>query len=459
MVINLLKIAVFVIIIALFSIGLILFIRKAKNETRKVTIQRLKEIKWFRASVIILALIITVCYVAVTYWGLSQTAGAIITLNYSEASLGQNANGTRFNMSEIVSKEVFERAIKKGGLEGVTANDLKKCFSVSPLYEGNAYSKDGYHISTEFEVFYKATNKTSNLDSNTMVYLLCNSYRDFYFDKYVNDFKLRVDNFESDIESLDYFDIVNYLQTESNSILNYLYGLQKKNSAFVSSKGSTFSSVASKVFNFNKTQIADNLRSFVLQNGLSKDKNKYEERLIYTNKQLSFEFDKQNASYKITNEAVTYYDKQMATIVLVPTWDNDGKYYMGRTKIGIDQLSVQSVAFSKAAASVEKEMKQNELVLENLKNSSGNTAENRAIADTVIKTIQDNITRFADEARQIGQEYYDNQMNQCVSANVYNNGITSYAKEIIFVFILAFIASAVFYIGRKYSYKINGGEE
>ena len=104
-------------------------------------------------------------------------------------------------------------------------------------------------------------------------------------------------------------------------------------------------------------------------------------------------------------------------------------------------------------------MKQNELVLENLKNSSGNTSENRAIADTVIKTIQDNITRFADEARQIGQEYYDNQMNQCVSANVYNNGITSYAKEIIFVFILAFIASAVFYIGRKYSYKINGGEE
>lgn len=459
MIINLLKIAVFVVIVALFAVGLIMFIRKAKNETRKITIKRLKEIKWFRASVIIIALIITFCYVGVTYWGLTQTAGAIITLNYSEASLGQNANGTRFNMSEILSKDVFERAIKKGGLEGVSASDLRRCFTVAPLYEGNAYSKDGYHISTEFVVDYKATGKTRHLDSNTVVYLLCNSYRDFYFDKYVNDFKINTDNFEKDIEAIDYFDIVDYLQTESNSILNYLYGLQKKNSSFVSSKGSTFSSVASKVYEMKTTQIGKNLYGFVLQNGLSKDSSKFEERLSYTNKQLSFDLDKQSSSYKITNEAVSSYDKQMATIVLVPTWDNSGQYYMGRTKIGIDELSVQAISFSKAAADVEKHIKNNELMYDNLKNNSGNTAANRANADAVIETIQTNIKKFADEARQIGQEYYDNQMNQCISATVYNNSITSNWKEIILVFAAALVASATFYIGRKYSYEIKEGEQ
>ena len=49
------------------------------------------------------------------------------------------------------------------------------------------------------------------------------------------------------------------------------------------------------------------------------------------------------------------YSEEMTRVVLVPTWDEGGKYYMGRTKVGIDELSVMATTFSNNVASNEKE--------------------------------------------------------------------------------------------------------
>ena len=50
------------------------------------------------------------------------------------------------------------------------------------------------------------------------------------------------------------------------------------------------------------------------------------------------------------------YSEEMTRVVLVPTWDQSGKYYMGRTKVGIDELSVKAKEFSEQVASSEKEI-------------------------------------------------------------------------------------------------------
>ena len=50
------------------------------------------------------------------------------------------------------------------------------------------------------------------------------------------------------------------------------------------------------------------------------------------------------------------YSEEMTRVVLVPTWDQAGKYYMGRTKVGIDELSVMATNFSDYVATNEKEI-------------------------------------------------------------------------------------------------------
>lgn len=229
-------------VILLFSaIGIF---KKSRNQTKSQTKAQFKKIRIFRFAALIFALVCCFVFTLGSYFDTEKQASAVISLNYSEASLGQNANGTRYNMSEIICDEVIERMAEKGGIDDISVSDLKSCFAVSPLTQGNSYSEDSYHISTEFEVVYNANKKTQKYDSETLVQLLCNSYRDYYFDKYVNDFQIQLETLADETKNLDYIDAADLLGKKANKILNYLYGLQQKNSSFISDSGATFASVA-----------------------------------------------------------------------------------------------------------------------------------------------------------------------------------------------------------------------
>lgn len=437
---EILKAIVILAVAAIFAAGILGFYKKIRNLTKSKTKAELKKLRIFRLGAFVFAIVICFAYALASYFDTSKQASAVIGLNYAEASLGQNSNGTRYNMSEIICDDVLERVIKKGGYEGFTADDLKSCLSVAPLTQGNSYSKENYHISTEFLVSYQANRKTQKYDSETLVQLLCNSYRDYYFDKYVSDFQIQLDDLAEETKSLDYIDAVSLLSNKANKILNYLYGLREKNSSFISSTGATFASVAAKADTLSSAQINGSLYSYILQNGVSSDPARLISRFNFINSQSGFEKQKFEQSYSITNNAIAKYDKDMARIVLVPTWDNDGQYYMGRTKIGIDTLSVQSVSYSNNIASVEKGIKDNNLKLEKFGAATGNTPESREYVSRLVSSAGQSIEKLAEEARLIGQEYYSNQMNQCISATVYPATVFSRAKVLAVVFLAAYAA-------------------
>ena len=440
MISQILKAAVAAAVAVTLVLGVIKFWKKIKNQTKSKTKADFKKLKPFRVSAFVFAVIICFVFSLASYFDTSKQATAVIGLNYAEASLGQNANGTRYNMSDIICDNVIERMIKKGGYDDLSVSDVKSCLSVTPTIQGNSYSKDGYHISTEFSVYYQANKKTQKYDSQTLVQLLCNSYRDYYFDKYVNDFQIQLDDLEEETKNLDYIDAADLLTKRANKILNYLYGLQKKSSSFISSNGSTFASMAAKVDTLNSVQSYNSLYSFILQQGISSDTDRLLKRFNFVNTQSGFDKQKKDQSYAITKKAITKYDKDMARIVLVPTWDSEGQYYMGRTKIGIDTLSVQAVDYSNDIADIEKSIKDNNLKLEKFKNAKGNTAQNRGYVAELMRSTEQSLEKLADEARLLGQEYYSNQMNQCISAKVYSGSVFSNMKTLILVFAAAYIS-------------------
>ena len=110
---------------------------------------------------------------------------------------------------------------------------------------------------------------------------------------------------------------------------------------FTASNGETFYSLAAKCENVGQVQIQDNLKAYILDQGISKDATGYIGRLEYDNTRMDYEQQKALAGFNVRTDAIQLYAEEMTRIVLVPTWDTEGEYYMGRTKVGIDQLPLR----------------------------------------------------------------------------------------------------------------------
>ncbi len=435
-------------VLFLISVAVIYF--RAKNVNMAEFKQIFKTAEYLSAWVILLCFVFTLVFGVFNHLNLKKSVHAIISLNYSEASQAQNSNGTRYNMAEIINDEVVERAIRKGALKDVTVKQLKNCLVVYPCVQGGVDDESQYHISTEFAVEYHASKYTDHLDSENVIKLITAAYKEYYIEKYTDNFML--DPEEPDFTDMEYMDIVMYLDKEAQAILNYLYGMAEKNPSYVTENGSTFNSIAGKIYQFKETQINQNLKSLILQNGIARDKNVYIDRLLHHNKNVDFDRRKNDISFRLCNQAVDMYSEEMTRIVLVPTWDSSGKYYMGRTKVGVDELSVMATNFSDYMASNEKEIMDNNLIINKI--SGGKPGE--AIfssADSLIASIYKSIKSFEKEAIGAGREYYSHRMNQCIGVRIYGISLMSELKTLVLFGAFLYITVMLYGISKKFPKK------
>lgn len=429
-------------------VGLVIIYFRSKNVTRSEFIKIFKSTKFIQSSVVIFVCVLTGVFAILNHLNLRKSANAIIALNYSEASQAQNSNSTRYNMAEIISDEVLKRAIEKGALPDVSVKDLKKCVSVYPHVEGDVKDKSEYHISTEFVVEYHASKKTQHLDTENVIKLLAGAYKDYYIDTYTD--KFNPDNIEDkpDFENAEYMDIVSYFDVKAASILNYLYGMAEKSPSFVTKNNTTFHSIASEVSQFKNSIIDQDLRSLILQQGVVRDKTGYIDRLSYQNTNTDFERRKNKISFDVSNRAIAMYSPEMTRVVLVPTWDGAGKYYMGRTKVGIDELSVKATAYSDAVAANEKSIGDNNLIIDKMQAVSGESWAKES-AEDLIKSIDESLKSFAVEAIAAGREFSSSRMNQCIAVSISGVSLMRELKSLILFAIFAYAAMLIYVTAKK----------
>lgn len=431
------------------STAIIFFRWKNVNYTERKQI--FKNAEYVSVWIILVCLVTTMLYGVFNHYELQKSVSAVVSLNFPEASQALNSNGTRYNMAEIISDEVIEKAIQKGALEDVTVKQLKNCLSVYPCIQGGVDDEAQYHISTEFAVDYHASKDTAHLDSYNVINLVTSAYKEYYIEKYTDSFKL--DAQKPDFSQMEYMDIVSYLDKEAQAVLNYMYGMAQKNNSFVTENGSTFLAIAGKIHQFKETQINENLRSLILQNGVARDQSGYIDRLSYQNTNIDFERQKNDASYRICNEAVDMYSEEMTRVVLVPTWDQSGKYYMGRTKVGVDELSVLATQFSNSLAANEKAMMENDLIISKIAGSTQN-AQDAVSADVLIDSIYDSIKGFEKEAINAGREFSNYSMNQCIAVNIFGVSLMSEVKALIVFAVVVYIVLVVYRISKKFPNKV-----
>ena len=433
----------------LLIVALLRIYFRSKNVTQSEFVKILKGTKYLQAGVLIFVIILTGVFGVFNHIKSKQFAMAVVALNYSEASQAQNSNGTRYNMAEIICDEVVEKAIDMGAFEDVTVKQLKNCLSVYPYIQGDVNDKSSYHISTEFVVEYHASKHTEHLNAENVIMLITSAYKECYIEKYTDNFSLTQQEEKPDYSKMEYMDIVTYFDKETTSVLNYLYGMAEKGTSFVTENNATFNSIAGKVHQFKSTQIEQNLKSLILQYGIVKDKSDYIDRLSYRNKNTDFDKQKNSASFNLCNQAIDMYSEEMTRVVLVPTWDGSGKYYMGRTKVGIDELSVMATTFSDNVATNNKEMMDNELVIDKMENASGN-ASAKEEADALIAAIDSSIDNFTVEAIKAGREYSNYTMNQCIAVSISGVSLFSELKTVIIFAFLAYVAATMRSVSKKF---------
>lgn len=425
---------------------------RSKNVTRSEFFKILKNTKYLQAWLLIFVFVLTGVFGVLNHIKSKQSVMAIVALNYSEASQAQNSNGTRYNMAEIICDEVIEKAIEMGAFEKVTVKQLKDCLSVYPYVQGDVNDKSNYHISTEFVVEYHASKHTEHLDAENVIMLITSAYKEYYMEKYTDNFSLTARREKPDYSKMEYMDIVTYFEKEVTSVLNYLYGMAEKSPSFVTENNATFNSIAGKVHQFKETQIEQNLRSLILQHGIVRDKASYVDRLAYQNKNTDFDKQKNAASFNLCNEAIAMYSEEMTRIVLVPTWDGSGKYYMGRTKVGIDELSVMATSFSDRVATNNKQMMDNKLIIDKMQGGNQNSAV-VAEADALIASIDQSLDNFTLEAINAGKEYSNYRMNQCIAVSISGVSLFQELKTVCLFAIFVYVAAIARSVSKKFPKK------
>ena len=417
------KIPVAIAGVVLLVAALVIYIR-SKHVTRSDFVKILKSTKYLQAWVLVFAVVLTGVFGIFNHLESKQFASAVVVLNYSEASQAQNSNGTRYNMAEIICDEVVERAIEKGAFENVTVKQLKECLSVYPYLQGDVNDESNYHISTEFVVEYYASKHTEHLAAENVIMLITSAYKDYYIEKYTDNFSLTVQEEKPDYSKMEYMDIVLYFNKETTAVLNYLYGMAEKSPSFVTSEAATFNAIAGKVHQFKQT------------------------RLSYLNKNTDFDKQKSAASFSLCNRAIDMYAEEMLRIVLVPTWDGSGKYYMGRTKVGVDELTVMATSFSDQVATTNKTMMDNQLVIDKMQ--AAGSSEANAQADTMVAAIDESLDNFVAEAIKAGREYSNHTMNQCIAVSISGTSLFSELKTIVVFACLAYAAAILLSISKKF---------
>ena len=93
---------------------------------------------------------------------------------------------------------------------------------------------------------------------------------------------------------------------------------------------------------------------------------------------------------------------------------------MGRTKVGIDELSVKATAYSDAVAANEKSIGDNNLIIDKMQAVSGESWAKES-AEDLIKSIDESLKSFAVEAIAAGREFSSSRMNQCIAVKYFGS--------------------------------------
>ena len=358
-------------------------------------------------TIVVLMCVFVFISLIVTYTGSFNKKSVVLSLNYEEASKGQNPNLTRYNVYELKSDRVMERVISNAGLQDVlTPTELSEHIDIAENSSGKTIDPNDsstYYISTSYTVSYRMNREIKNISVDDMMTLICKSYNDMFHEEYVGT-KSALKYDLGDIEGKEYIEIAKLFTNKSDQMLRYIQQRIEENATYRSDiTGQSFQTIKKMIQNVQNYSIKK-YSAFVLESGLSRSKDHYIRTLNYKNDMLNINYQKFMIDYNVRKQQVQDYDSAMIGTVMVPSINEKQEYYMSRTNTGTDYLTKEADYSLSQGNAVDRDIIDNNDIIAKV-NASTADEESYKKADELIKTVDEELKQVANTADTTDKEY------------------------------------------------------
>lgn len=365
---------------------------------------------WQHRFVYLTILILVTCSTSlVMYRQKARTAKMLVALNYEEATRGLYPNNTRFNISLIKSEDVLDRAIAKAGLEGqITALDMADHITaLASNVNGMQLPSDttSYKIATTYTITYEKNDELGpRISAKDMLGLIVEAYKEVFYETYTY-VEVGIAPDWSECEEQEYMEIGSFFEKECRKLRRFLNTNANENGTFRSARtGETFTSLRQKVDNFITIDL-EKYDSYVLQSGLSKNRERYISKLEYENFLKNIDYQKFMAEYQNRLHTIDIYDSALTAVVLIPTLDTQNNFYMSRTKVAIDYQATAAESANANGNDTLAVIQKNEYAIRQMRSQTANTPSSIATAQSMIQDMKQKLETLIETTKILNKEY------------------------------------------------------
>jgi len=363
-----------------------------------------------------------------------RTATAILTFKYPNASDGLYPNGTYFNAYNIFTPDVLNDAIDNAGLDGlIYQEEISRGLTVRPRSSPDL-------ITTQFNVTF---NQRDGVDygavtSEGMLQSILYAYIDFFHATYSSD-QLALDLELLDKGYLEYTDIIDYYNIYLSQLQKYLTAQQENNKDYVSSDGTSFQDLINIVEQFRLTFLKE-VDAIISEWGVTNDKEAFLDRVKYRlwNLQNSFNYNRQ--MQQLYSDIIRDYEARLTGVVFIPSLDSERKFYMSKTKVGIDLYTLKATEYEEKAEEVQRKINQLDqyILMITSEEVSAKAAENKERVDTLLDQFKTELSATMVEIRRVEKEFSQYKNHSYVTVMVSEPGLfkRSNAKNVLIVIVL-----------------------
>lgn len=404
-------------------------IRKNKNKIKIKTSGQIifKKYKLFVLGVLIIAVLSTVC---VSLLNLNSSY-IVMALRFSEIAQGYNPDGSPFDIYELLDEDVLNNACEKLDNK-MDAETLKKHISLSSNSVSGSFNSiqekvmDGnnnyYYFPNRYMITYSViSNKIKDDGIGACLRAIYENFKmppksdilnavaEAYSEKYEELHIIKDDFFILDWEDtskLDHFNRISEMQRIIERMSRYVSEKYDENVEYISRSGISFGDLSAELSAIKNIDL-ENYKSYVIQNGITVDKDNLIRQLKYVSNDNLDIYSRKMAEYNVMLEGIGIYDPNTTKITFIPSLDTDNEFYMNRTKIGIDYLTRKANA-AKIEAEEANNTAQYYIYLANqFSNAPIPESDSVMWADEMSKDIMRKIDAFCEKAKTANKEYID----------------------------------------------------
>ena len=344
-----------------------------------------------------------------------------LKLQYENASSGKNTDGTRFNENDLISEDVFKSVLESGKYD-LSLDDMSHLFTIGSSYDNSSVSETDPKVATEYHITYTADILNYDIDSKQLMEDIGNAAKEYLISTHGENTSVLSVNLDG-ISDLDYEEAGDKLSIEAEKIRRYMSNYQWSEQTFSDDNEQTFASLTKKVDNYIDTEITQ-YQSYIQENGVTKNKEQYKTLTSYKNKILQVSKDKHQVVYDVNLSAIKKYDSSMTSVVLVPTDDKSGEFYMSRTKIGVDYFAANAESETSEMETLTKQMETNTYIADKVSFSTAGKTE-YAKADSMLESLQETLASLSEDAESMFAAYQDQKYGGYITVSMNDIGFTT----------------------------------